>query len=36
MEDANMSLGHLLMNEVDVNLDMLGATEVDGVSGSYR
>jgi hypothetical protein len=32
MEDANLSQCHLLANEVDVDLDMLGAT-VDGVSG---
>jgi hypothetical protein len=32
MEDANLSQCHLLANEVDVNLDMLGATVVDGVS----
>ena len=32
MEDANLSHGHLLANEVDVDLDMLGATVVDGIS----
>jgi hypothetical protein len=32
MEDANLPQGHLLTNEVDVDLDMLGATVVDRIS----
>jgi hypothetical protein len=32
MEDANLSHGHLLANEVYVDLDMLGATVVDRIS----
>ena len=32
MKDANLSHGHLLANQVDVDLDMLGATVVDGIS----
>ena len=32
VEDANLPQGHLLANEVDVDLDMLGATVVDRVS----
>ena len=32
VEDANLPQGHLLANEVDVDLDMLGATVVDRIS----
>ena len=32
VEDANLPQGHLLANEVDVNLNMLGATVVDRIS----
>ena len=32
VEDANLPQGHLLANEVDVDLDMLGATVLDRIS----
>ena len=32
MKDSNLAQGHLLMNEVDVDLDVLHVTMMDGVS----
>jgi hypothetical protein len=33
VEDSNVSNGNMLMDEVEINLNMLGALMLDGVNG---